>query len=482
MLDATPTGIMLPANVEIEYALLGAIMVRPSSYNDVGEMLRPDHFSEPLLGRIYGACVHLIDQGVQPNPVRLIDAFRQDTALEAAGGGKFLVRIASSLITTVNSKDYAEQIVDLWKRRQIIQRARDLIERAQLVGIDRTADAIAEQGEVELSEIAGQLTQDKVVRHVGDAAEAAIEASSEAFRGGSKPAGVPTGIKTLDAIVGGLEPEHLVIIAGRPSMGKSALATSIGLHMARTLREMEKQPAILEFHLEMTDEQVARRRLAALTGIGISAQKFGRLAMDDFSRLLRAKERLAALPIWTDDAGGLTVDDLVSRAKRFGRRRRLGLIQVDHIGLIRPTADTVHNRVAHLTHVTQRLKELAKELGIPVVALSQLSRDVEKRDDKRPMLADLRDSGSIEQDADLVMFVYRPEYYLKQSEPQQGPTEKTEAYSERHSRWQTQREDARGVAEVIVAKQRDGATGVAKCFFEEQLAAFRDGEQREMDI
>jgi replicative DNA helicase len=485
----TSEGRQPPHNLEAEQALLGALLIQNKTYDAVADFLRPEHFAQAVHGRIYQAIATLLDRGHVANGVTLKAIFDQDDALTEIGGAQYLGRLATSVVTIINAADYGRTIFDLWKRRQLIAVCQEVAERSYVTTLEETADTIAADAEHRLYE--ATLSGDKRGAGVSsaDSVSAALNAMDAARRGDRRILGVTTGIPALDELIGGLEDELLYILAGRPSMGKSVLATCIGTAAARQfLREAAangtKPKMVAEYQLEMSHQQVTTRRLAAETGIGITAITRGRVSDQEIGILVDAGTRLARLPILVDDTPSLTLAEIRTRARRLKRKAGgLGLIVIDYLALISPSKDLIGaGEVAQITETTKGLKALAKDLGVPVLALSQLSRAVETRDDKRPMLADLRSSGSIEQDADVVMFVYREHYYLAREEPKEKPGLRGNDLAAARSDWQRRKDDTENKAEILVEKQRQGATGKVEAYFHGAQGVFGAEPQRDLPL
>ena len=474
-----------PSNLEAEQALLGAILVNNSAYHRVSGFLEPRHFAEAVHGRIFAAISKLIERGQIANPVTLKNLFDQDGALAEVGGAQYLVRLAASLVTILNAEDYGRTIHDLHLRRQLIGIGEDVVNDAYQHDLERLATQQIETAEKRLFELAttgqsegGFLSFDKAL------GEAIIMAEA-AFKRSGRTTGVSTGFIDLDKLLGGLHSSDLVILAGRPSMGKTALATNIGFHAARSYqpgktadgRTVAEDGAIAGFFsLEMSAEQLATRILAEESRVPSNNIRKGEVSNEDFDRFVQASQRLAAVPFFVDDTPALTIAGLRTRARRLMRQQGLDLIIVDYLQLLRGGGDGrgQENRVQEISEITRGLKTLAKELNVPVLALSQLSRAVEARDDKRPMLSDLRESGSIEQDADVVMFVFREEYYLSRGEPMRRPEESDDKYNQRYDHWKERLEQVHGTAEVIVAKQRHGPIGKVTLRFDGETTRFEN--------
>jgi replicative DNA helicase len=472
-----------PSNIEAEQALLGAVLVNNAAFHRVAEFLLPEHFAEAVHGRIFAAIARLIERGQIANPVTLKNLFDQDGALAEVGGAQYLVRLAASVVTILNAQDYGRTIHDLYLRRQLITIGEDVVNDAYRHDLERAAPQQIETAEKHLFDLATSGSNEGGFRAFHASLTDAIKMAEAAFKRSGRTTGVSTGFIDLDKLLGGLHRSDLVVLAGRPSMGKTALATNIGFNAARAYRANktpdgrtvgEDGAVVGFFSLEMSAEQLATRILAEESGIPSNNIRKGEVSNEDFDRFVQASQRLSSVPFFIDDTPALTISGLRTRARRLLRQQGLDLIIVDYLQLIRGGGEGrgQENRVQEISEITRGLKTLAKELEVPVLALSQLSRAVEARDDKRPMLSDLRESGSIEQDADVVMFVYREEYYLSRSEPSQRPEETIEKFGDRHDRWKERCEQVYGLAEIIVAKQRHGPIGPVKLRFAHETTRF----------
>ena len=460
-------GRLPPQNDDAEMALLGAILRNNRAYERVTEFLRPEHFSSRVHGRIFEAIGKLLERGQLADPIRLKQFFEGDADLAEVGGFAYLMQLASSVVSTLNAEDYGRTVHDLHLRRELIAFGEDIVNEAYKNDLDHEATAQIESAEQRLFSLASTGEIDSGLKAFSVALGASIEAANAAFRREGQLAGVPSGFTDLDKLLGGLHSSDLVILAGRPSMGKTALATNMAFHAARTVEDVEtnRNHIVAFFSLEMSAEQLATRILAEQTGIPSERIRRGELSNDDFERLVVVSQELERLPLFIDDTPALSIAALRTRARRLSRNPGLSMIVVDYLQLLHgSTTARNENRVQELSEITRGLKTVAKELGVPVLALSQLSRAVENRDDKRPQLSDLRESGSIEQDADVVMFVYRDEYYLARKEPREGTPE--------HVAWQEEMEKVHKLAEVIVAKQRHGPIGKVTLQFEGETTRF----------
>ncbi len=463
-----------PHNIEAEQALLGAIIVNNDAYDRVSDFLRAEHFSEELHRRTFEVASQLIRAGKIATVVTL-KTFLGEHDL---GGGmtvpRYLARLAGEATTIINAADYGRTIYDLAIRRNLIVIGEEVVNVAYDAPVDMSPRAQIEEAERRLYEIAEQGRYDGGFQSFGNALTTAIDMAAKAYERDGQLSGIATGLSDLDFKLGGLQSSDLVIIAGRPGMGKTALATNIAFNIARAY-QFEVRPdgshgttnggIVGFFSLEMSAEQLATRIISEQSGV--PSNKIRRGAIDDgeFQRITEASREMQSIPFYIDQTGGISIAQLTARARRLKRQRGLDLLVVDYLQLLSGSKSGANtNRVQELTEITTSLKALAKELKVPVVALSQLSRQVEQREDKRPQLSDLRESGSIEQDADVVMFVYREEYYVKNREPQIG--------TEEYAKWMADMERAHGRAEIIIGKQRHGPTGSVDLSFEAEMTRF----------
>lgn len=475
-----------PSNTEAEQALLGAILINNAAYGRVAEFLAAEHFGNAVHGRIYAAIGKLLDRGQIANAITLKNLFDQDGALIEIGGAQYLARLAESAVTIINAEHYGRTIHDLHLRRELITIGQDVVTEAFSHDLDDPAVGQIERAESKLFELATTGQAEGGFQPFATALGNAITMAQAAFKRDGKTVGVATGFTDLDKKLGGLHPADLVIIAGRPGMGKTALATNIAFHAAKQYRAArgtdgridlsnpaEDGAVIGFFSLEMSAEELATRILGEESGTSSDRIRRGEVRREDFEKFIQASQRLEAVPLYIDETPAISVAALRTRARRLKRQQGLGLIIVDHIQLLRPTSSNraFENRVQELSEITRGLKAVAKELNVPVLALSQLSRAVEQREDKRPMLADLRESGSIEQDADVVMFIFREEYY-KSRAPIQKENESQEHYNDSYAKWQSDLEKVHGLAEIIIAKQRHGPIGTVKLHFEAETTKF----------
>ncbi len=456
-----------PHNYEAEQALLGALLHNNQSYEKVSEFLLPDHFANAANGRIYGVISKLLERGQIVDPITLKGTFEQDDSLQEIGGTQYLAHLAASVVSIISVQHYGELIYDLHLRRQLINLGEDVVNNAFAPDIEHGAQQQIETAEQRLYDLATVGQADKGFIPFSKALTESIQIAELAFKREEKIVGVTTGLKDLDSLLGGLHPSDLIILAGRPSMGKTALATNIAFNAAEAGLEQKVYGGIVAFFsLEMSSEQLATRLLAQESGVASDRIRRGDIPQADFQKFFEVSRRLANLPLYIDDTPGLTISALRTRSRRLKRKHGLSMIVVDYLQLLQgsPGARNSDNRVQEISEITRGLKTLAKELHVPVIALSQLSRAVEQREDKRPQLADLRESGSIEQDADVVMFVYREEYYESRREP--APN------TDKHEEWSAQMKQIYNMAEAIVAKQRHGPINTVKLFFDGALTKF----------
>lgn len=456
----------IPHSYDAEQSVLGAILVNNRAYDRVSEILRPEHFSHEAHSRVYEIAARLIDAGKVATPVTLTPHLQDDRFLEEVGGVSYLASLASACVSVVNAADYARLIYDLHMKRSLIDVGETLVNQAYAKDIDALpADKLLEATEARLFELSSSGTADGDLREFGAFADDALKAWESAYQRHGEPAGIPTGLVDLDKCLGGLNRSDLLILAGRPAMGKTSLATSMLVNAAR------QGAKVAFFSLEMSGGQLAQRIISAHAGVDGGRARKGEVDASEFERLTLAANELRELGVYIDDTAAVTVQAIRNRSRRMKRKKGLDVIAVDYIGLATPTTG-VGSRVHEIEGITKGLKALAKELDVPVIALSQLSRAVETREDKRPQLSDLRDSGSIEQDADCVMFVYREQYYLERAEPARRPEENDQKFNDRYSAWLNRLQEVTGVAEAIIAKNRHGPSGSVRLAFDGPTTRF----------
>jgi len=474
-----------PHNTEIEQALLASILVNNKAYERVSDFLRAEHFAEGVHGRLYEAIGKLIERGQIADPLTLKALFDQDMALQEIGGAQYLIRLVESAVNIINAADYGRTIYDLHLRRQLITLGEDVVNEAFAHELERDARVQIEAAEKRLFDLATTGQFEGGFRQFDVALADAILLAEAAFKRSGRTTGVATGFTELDKLLGGLHPSDLVVLAGRPSMGKTALATNVAFHAARNYRPVQMPDGTIKaedgavvgfFSLEMSSEQLATRILSEESGVPSDKIRRGEVSHTDFDKFVQASQQLANVPLFIDDTPALTIAALHTRARRLQRQRGLQLIIVDYLQLLRGSGEgtSAENRVQEISEITRGLKALAKELNVPVLALSQLSRAVENREDKRPQLSDLRESGSIEQDADVVMFVYREEYYLSRGEPTRRTDENDEKFNNRYQAWQERLEQVHATADIMIAKQRHGPIGKVTLRFDGNTTKFEN--------
>ncbi|HEX6959518.1 MAG TPA: replicative DNA helicase [Ferrovibrio sp.] len=456
-----PTFRIQPHNIDAEQELLGAILINNDAAMKVSGFLRPEHFFHEAHRRIYDAALTLIERGEIANPVTLKAYFERDEVIAKAGGTAYLARLAAAATTVINAEDYAKVIHDLALRRELIGIGEDMVNRAYDPKVEEPAHEQIEDAEQRLFKLADEGRSEGGFISFKDSLRQSIKMVESAFQKGGL-SGVTTGLKDMDAKLGGFHPSDLIILAGRPSMGKTALATNMAFNAA-----LAGTPVAF-FSLEMSAEQLATRILSEQTRIQSERLRRGDITDEEFTREIVPKSRLIEqTPFFIDDTGAISIALLRSRARRLKRTHNIGMIVVDYLQLVRGSNSRRNdNRVQEISEVTQALKALAKDLNVPVIALSQLSRAVESRDDKRPQLSDLRESGAIEQDADVVMFVFREEYYEARKEPTLDTPE--------HVAWQEKMSRIANLGEVIIGKQRHGPIGKVVLQFESEFTRFSD--------
>ena len=467
----------LPYNIEAEKSLLGAIFANNKAYEKVSEFLRPEHFAMAEHGLIYEAASKLIERGQIADPVTLKRYFEQDSGLADIGGSAYLVDLAGSVVSIINAGEYGRIVYDLFLKRELIELGEEVVNRAYGGDVVDTAVTQIEDAEQTLYDLATKGESGDGFKPFKESIIKAIQMAEAAHKRDGALAGVTSGLRDMDEMLGGLHRSDLIILAGRPSMGKTALATNIAYNSAYSYHQSGgKEGAIVGFFsLEMSAEQLATRIISEQTQTPSDSIRKGKITTPEFDRLAAMSQTLHDIPIYIDDTPALTVSALRTRARRLQRQHGLSMIVVDYLQLISGSSSSRNDgRVQEVSEITRGLKTLAKELDVPVIALSQLSRAVEQREDKRPMLSDLRESGSIEQDADVVMFIFREEYYLERKGTAQRDNESTDKFAERQQRDEERLEKVRGHAEVIVAKQRHGPVGTVTLQFTGQFTRFGD--------
>lgn len=462
---AAPELRLPPHNFEAEMALLGAVLTDPRTISAASEIIAHQHFADDRHAQIWAAIVLLDAQGVKPDVVMLKGHLERADGLQAIGGTQYLSRLRAAAVSTINVKDYARVIRDCWQRRATINVCEDAVVQAH-DDQSKSAQSIIESMEAQLCGIVEVSHREAV--HIGAAAQTAIDMAEEAHRRGNQLVGITTGFNRLDGMLSGLEPGSVYILAARPSMGKTALGMGIAWNTAKAGNP------VAFFSLEMSAAQLGRRVIAPLCGISLSAMKAGDIRDGDgWSKMLAAQKEISGVPIWIDDQAGQTIAAIRARSIRLKRRHALKLIVIDHLGLVMPSPEAAGQGATFaIGQASNAVKRMAKELDVPVLLLHQLNRGVEGREDKRPTLSDLRQSGEIEQDADVVMFIYRESYYLERMRPQKRAGENDIAYHGRTTEWSVLCNEVRGKADVIIGKQRDGPIGTVPMAFDDRTTRF----------
>ena len=475
-----------PSNLQAEQALLGALLANNRAYERVSEFLAPEHFADPIHGRIFQSVARRIEAGQLADAVTLKAEYEHSGVLEEVGGTQYLAQLLTAIVGIINAGEYGKAIHDAWLRRQLIDVGETVVNNA--FGADPELDGAQqiESAEQSLFQLATEGGNNGGFVAFERALTDAILGAERAFRRAGHVSGLTTGLRDMDAKTGGLHGSDLLILAGRPGMGKTALATKIAFGAAKALLAEARaidanavpKAQVAIFSLEMSCEQLATRLLSEEARVSGDRIRRGDIGQKDFDKFVEVSREIAALPIQIDDTPAITMSALRTRCRRLKRTKGLAMVVVDYLQLMRPSAGTrPENRVLEISQITQGLKALAKELSVPVMALSQLSRAVESREDKRPQLSDLRESGTIEQDADAVMFIYRDEYYLAQRAPKQMGFDSEDKFQTALSKWQQDMEQVHNKAELILAKNRHGPTGMIPLYFEGEFTRFGDLDQ-----
>ncbi|MCO6050687.1 replicative DNA helicase [Mesorhizobium sp. RP14(2022)] len=471
----TPLYREAPSNIEAEQALLGAILVNNDALYRVTDFLKPEHFFEPLHRKIYEVAGDMIRMGKTVSPVTIKTFLPADEKVGDMTVAFYLARLAAEAVTIINASDYGRAIYDLATRRSLISVGEDMVNVAYDSPVDSSPQSQIEDAERKLFSLAESGRYDGGFESFNDAVKTAIDMANAAYMRDGGLSGISTGLRDLDKRMGGLQPSDLIVLAGRPGMGKTSLATNIAYNIASVYEPIQQADGSFKaknggvvgfFSLEMSSEQLATRIISEQTEIASSKIRRGEITEVDFEKLTACAIQMERVPLYIDATGGISIAQLAARARRLKRQRGLDLLVIDYIQLMQGSSKNSQNRVQEVTEITTGLKALGKELAVPIIALSQLSRQVENRDDKRPQLSDLRESGSIEQDADVVLFVYREEYYLKNKEPKPG--------TEEYVQWENNMNEMRGKSEVIIAKQRHGPTGSVPLGFQSEFTRFFD--------
>jgi len=456
----------LPNNIEAEQSVIGSILVSNDILDDVSPIINYTKFYDPIHQKIFLAIENLISKGMLANPITLKNYFENDKNLIELEGHEYLVKITKFSTSLRQAIEYAKIIYDMHVRRELIKISETTIDNASNKNIDLPGEKIIEDSEKLLFDLAERGSFSKSFIKFDAALNQTIEMASKAFKSTEGIVGVPTGLTDLDDRLGGLHNQDLVIIGGRPSMGKTALATNIAFHAAKNIQDKGLKSSVAFFSLEMSSEQLSTRILSEQSRIKSNDIRRGKISEEQFDKFIETSKNISELPLYIDETPAISIAAISNRARRIKRLFGCELVVVDYIQLMRATNIRSEGRVQEISEITQGLKALAKELNVPVLAVSQLSRAVEQRDDKKPQLSDLRESGSIEQDADVVMFVYREAYYLERKEPRPATVE--------HAEWQNKMNEISILAEIMISKQRHGPTGNIRVEFESMFTKFRD--------
>ena len=453
----------LPNNIEAEQSVLGSILLQNEIFDDISTIISTQNFYDPMHQKIFSAIEKLIFSGMLANPITLKNYFENEK--DDINVPDYLVKITKFSASTRQAIEYSKLIYDLFVKRQLIKISEDIIDSAKLNDLDQNGQTIIENSERVLFDLAEKGNFSSSLVKFDQAMNQTIEMASNAYKNEEGIVGVPSGLTDLDDRLGGLHKSDLIIIAGRPSMGKTALATNIAFNAAKKIQDDARKSSVAFFSLEMSSEQLSTRILAEQSRIRSNDIRRGKISEEQFDKFLETSKNIAELPLYIDETPAISVAALSNRARRIKRLYGLDMVVVDYIQLM-SAPNFKEGRVQEISKITQGLKALAKELSVPVLALSQLSRAVEQRDEKKPLLSDLRESGSIEQDADVVMFVYREAYYLQGKEPRPATVE--------HAEWQAKMNDISHLAEIIISKQRHGPIGSITLEFESHFTKFKD--------
>ncbi len=461
----------MPCNIEAEQAVIGSILVSNDIFDEVSLLIDSQKFFDPIHIKIYETIEKLISKGLLANPITLKNHFENNEGLKELGGQEYLIKITKFSTSVKQAVDYAKIVNEMHRRRELIKISENVLyECSDNAEINTSSEEIIQNAEKSLFDLAERGHFNQSFMKFENALKQTIEMAKNAYQNEEGIVGVPTGLVDLDSRLGGMHKQDLIIIAGRPSMGKTALATNIAFHAAKNIEKKGTKSTVAFFSLEMSSEQLSTRILSEQSRIRSNDIRRGKVSEKEFEQFIETSKNIFELPLYIDETPAITIAAISNRARRIKRLYGLELIVVDYIQLMKSSGAKEYNRVQEISEITQGLKALAKELDVPVLALSQLSRAVEQRDDKKPQLADLRESGSIEQDADVVMFVYREAYYLERKEPTLGSIE--------HAEWQQKMNEISSLAEIMIGKQRHGPTGNVKVEFEAMYTKFKDLENK----
>jgi len=461
----------MPCNIEAEQAVIGSILVSNEIYDEISSIVDTSKFFDPIHKKIFEIIEKLIAKGLLANPITLKNYFENHEGLKELGGQEYLIKITKFSTSIKQAIDYANIVQEMHVRRELIKISESVLEQASSrTDFSNSGEEMIQNAEKSLFDLAERGHFNQSFMKFESALKQTIEMAKSAYQNEEGLVGVPTGLTDLDAKLGGLHKQDLIIIAGRPSMGKTALATNIAFNAAKNIEKKGNKSTVAFFSLEMSSEQLSTRILSEQSKIRSNDIRRGKVSEREFEQFIETSKNIFELPLYIDETPAITIAAISNRSRRIKRLFGLELIVVDYIQLMRSSGNKEYNRVQEISEITQGLKALAKELDVPVLALSQLSRAVEQRDDKKPQLADLRESGSIEQDADVVMFVYRDAYYLERKEPTLGGIE--------HAEWKQKMEEVSRIADIMIGKQRHGPTGNIKVEFEAIYTRFKDLENK----
>ena len=460
----------MPSNIEAEQALIGSILVSNDIYDEITLIVDSNKFFDPIHSKLFDTIENLISKGLLANPITLKNYFENNDGLKELGGQEYLINITKFSTSTKQAIDYANIIHQMHVRRELIKISESVLNEASNNEVSSSGEDIIQNAEKSLFDLAERGHFNRSFLKFESALKQTIDMAKKAYQNEEGIVGVPTGLTDLDARLGGMHKQDLVIIAGRPSMGKTALATNIAFHAARNIEKKGVKSTVAFFSLEMSSEQLSTRILSEQAKIKSNDIRRGKVSENEFEKFIETSKNIYDLPLYIDETPAITISAISNRSRRIKRLFGLDLVVVDYIQLMRSSGRKYDGRVQEISEITQGLKALAKELDVPVLALSQLSRAVEQRDDKKPQLSDLRESGSIEQDADVVMFVYRESYYLERKEPTLGSIE--------HAEWQQKMDEISQLADIMISKQRHGPTGNVKVEFEAIYTKFKDLENK----
>ena len=461
----------MPCNIEAEQAVIGSILVSNDIYDEIFPIIDAQKFFDPIHVKIFETIENLISKGLLANPITLKNYFENNEGLKELGGQEYLIKITKFSTSIKQAIDYANIVQEMHVRRELIRISESVLDQASsATEVSTSGEEMIQNAEKSLFDLAERGHFNQSFMKFERALKQTIEMAKSAYQNEEGIVGVPTGLIDLDNRLGGMHKQDLVIIAGRPSMGKTALATNIAFHAAKNIEKKGLKSTVAFFSLEMSSEQLSTRILSEQSRIRSNDIRRGKVSEKEYEKFIETSKNIFGLPLYIDETPAITIAAISNRSRRIKRLFGLELIVVDYIQLMRSSGSKEYNRVQEISEITQGLKALAKELDVPVLALSQLSRAVEQRDDKKPQLADLRESGSIEQDADVVMFVFRESYYVERKEPALGSIE--------HAEWRQKMDELSNLADIMISKQRHGPTGNVKVEFEAMYTKFKNLENK----